>query len=418
MSTPAAQVAKITKTLVDRMQPPEAGQVFFRDAELKGFAVRITANGAKAFIVEKRIEGQVKRLTLGRYPELTVEQARKEAHKLLGKIASGANPIADKQKAALQATTLTDAFAAFLNARKALKPRTLYDYQRVMTVAFPDWQKKPIAAITKDMVAKRHLKLGKDHGEAYANLAMRFLRALFNFSIAQYEDSKGQALLRENPVIRLNQTRAWYRVERRQSVIKPHQLADWYKAVKSLKDDQLHASSALIADYLMFILFTGLRKQEAASLTWEAVDLQHRTLTVTDTKNREPLTLPITDFLDAILTDRLAARQSEYVFPGPGKTGFLIEPKRQIKKVREASGVDFTLHDLRRTYITVAESLDISAYALKRLVNHKMHNDVTAGYIVSDVERLREPMKRISDFLKQACLRGWGNSVQSCRNYP
>jgi integrase len=60
------------------------------------------------------------------------------------------------------------------------------------------------------------------------------------------------------------------------------------------------------------------------------------------------------------------------------------------------SGVSFTLHDLRRTFITIAENIDISAYALKRLVNHKMTNDVTAGYIVSDVERLRKPMEQIS----------------------
>ena len=56
----------------------------------------------------------------------------------------------------------------------------------------------------------------------------------------------------------------------------------------------------------------------------------------------------------------------------------------------------FTIHDLRRTFITIAESLDISAYAVKRLVNHKMTNDVTAGYIVSDVERLRNPMECIA----------------------
>lgn len=68
-------------------------------------------------------------------------------------------------------------------------------------------------------------------------------------------------------------------------------------------------------------------------------------------------------------------------------------------KVTEASGVAFTIHDLRRTYITIAESLDISAYALKRLVNHKMSNDVTAGYIISDVERLRDPMQRITSQL-------------------
>jgi integrase len=59
----------------------------------------------------------------------------------------------------------------------------------------------------------------------------------------------------------------------------------------------------------------------------------------------------------------------------------------------------FTLHDLRRTFITVAESLDIPAYAIKRLVNHKLSGDVTAGYIVGDVERLRAPMQRITDYL-------------------
>lgn len=68
-------------------------------------------------------------------------------------------------------------------------------------------------------------------------------------------------------------------------------------------------------------------------------------------------------------------------------------------KVIETSGVQFILHDLRRTFITIAESLDISAYALKRLINHKMNNDVTAGYIVSDAERLRKPMQLITDHL-------------------
>ena len=78
---------------------------------------------------------------------------------------------------------------------------------------------------------------------------------------------------------------------------------------------------------------------------------------------------------------------------------YLIEPRKQMTKVMIASGIEFTLHDLRRTFITVAESLDISVYAVKRLVNHKMSNDVTAGYIIADVERLREPMQKITDYL-------------------
>lgn len=73
--------------------------------------------------------------------------------------------------------------------------------------------------------------------------------------------------------------------------------------------------------------------------------------------------------------------------------------------IRALSGLSFTLHDLRRTYITIAESLDIPHYALKNLVNHKIshYGDVTAGYIISNPERLRKPMQKITDYiLKQA----------------
>ncbi|WP_245727888.1 tyrosine-type recombinase/integrase [Nitrosovibrio tenuis] len=384
---------------MDRLNAPVAGQTFTRDSELKGFAVRITTSGAKSFILEKRIDGKVKRLTLGRYPELTVEQARKEAHKLLGQIAVGSNPIAEKKQKELQATTLQKAFDDFLLARKSLKPRTLYDYKRLMKVAFLDWQNKPLVDISKEMIAKRHTKMGTENGEAYANLAMRFLRALFNFALAQYEDGNGNSILRENPVVRLTQTRAWYRVGRRQTVIKPHQLAQWYRGVVSLKNDNYSQQSALVADYLLFLLFTGLRRKEAATLKWSDVDLGGRSITISDTKNRQPLTLPLTDFLYDLLQNRKATSDSDYVFEGKGKSGYLVEPRTQVQKVIEASEVSFTLHDLRRSYITIAESIDISAYAIKRLVNHKMSSDVTAGYIVNDVERLREPMQRITDHI-------------------
>ncbi len=60
---------------------------------------------------------------------------------------------------------------------------------------------------------------------------MRVLRALFNFAAGQYEDAKGHSLIAENPVKRLSQTRAWYRVKRRQTYIKPHELAAWGKGI-------------------------------------------------------------------------------------------------------------------------------------------------------------------------------------------
>jgi len=76
--------------------------------------------------------------------------------------------------------------------------------------------------------------------------------------------------------------------------------------------------------------------------------------------------------------------------------------------ITKASGVSFCIHDLRRTFATVAESLDIPAYALKRLLNHANGTDVTAGYIVANVERLREPMQKITDFVWSIGRGKWG----------
>jgi integrase len=134
-------------------------------------------------------------------------------------------------------------------------------------------------------------------------------------------------------------------------------------------------------------------------LRWKQIDFGKRIFTITDTKNSEPLALPLSDFLYDLLAKRKEISRSEFVFPGKGDSGHIVEPKRQIQNITKASGVKSTIHDLRRTFITTAESLDIPAYALKALLNHKISGggDVTQGYIVITPERLRHPMQKITD---------------------
>lgn len=388
----------ITKSEVDNLPIPEkgsngqTGQKRYYDDKLKGFGIRVTSGGAKTFFVEKLVKRTLRRMKIGRYGELTTEQARKQAQILLGKIAQGIDPLAEERANKMRQVTLKEVMADYLKARKSLKAKTLYDYQRVLDIAFDNWKSKPLVSITKDKVTKHHEKLGKERGQAYANLAMRVLRALFNFAASQYEDAEGKSLITDNPVKRLSQTRAWYRVERRKTFIKAHELAHWYMGVQNLKNETLR-------DYLLLILFTGLRRQEAAKLEWKQVDLKAKTLKIIDTKNKETHTLPLSDYLYEILLNRKGNSTSSYVFAGTGETGYIVEPRKQMEKVIKETDIPFTVHDLRRTFITIAESLDIPAYALKRLLNHKMSNDVTAGYIIFDVERMRKPMQMITDHL-------------------
>lgn len=402
-TNPPNQSVTLTKTVIDRLSIPSAGQCFLRDAQLKGFAVRVTPSGTKSFIVEKRVNGRVRRMTLGRFGELTVEQARKQAIKLLGQVATGTDPVAEKLKRQALSIALEQAYTDYIKAKQhSLSPKTLKDYRNVMSAVFTDWQGKRLNDITRAMVAKRHRDLSQNRGEAYANLAMRLLRAVLNFAQASYDDGQGNPILQANPVAILSQTRAWNRVQRRQTVLKAHQLPAWYGAVMGLRADAVSETVVSAADFLRLVLFTGLRKQEALTLEWNQVDLEDRTFRIPDPKNHQPLTLPLSDYLHAMLTERQREAVNGYVFPGRNGVGHLVEPKRQVAQVIEFSGVPFMIHDLRRTFITIAEGLDIPVYAIKRLVDHKMSGDVTAGYIISDVERLRRPMQQISDFILDA----------------
>jgi len=132
---------KLIKSVIDKIESPlDRAQTFYRDKHLKGFALRVTHYGQKSFVIEKLIKGKVRRITLGRYGELTAEMARKEALKLLGKIATGIDPVAEKKHTNLQSITLKQAVQDYLNSRKSLKAKTLNDYRKVFELAFKNWR--------------------------------------------------------------------------------------------------------------------------------------------------------------------------------------------------------------------------------------------------------------------------------------
>src|SRR5258706_11465522 len=84
-------------------------------------------------------------------------------------------------------------------------------------------------------------------------------------------------------------------------------------------------------------------------------------LTVPRTKNGDPLELPLSNFLfDLLLTRREADPDAEWVFPGPGATGHIVESKRFYTRVGMATGIKFTLHDLRRTGRTPAHPASLT----------------------------------------------------------
>ncbi len=168
----------------------------------------------------------------------------------------------------------------------------------------------------------------------------------------------------------------------------------------------LTVKNAIVRDYLLLLLFTGLRRCEAATLQWSDVDFKGKVLTIRAeiAKNNTEHRLPLSDFLLKLLQSRFEANgTSTYVFPGRGGKHHLVDPGHVSEGVQKRCALKFMLHDLRRTFLTTAEKLEVPHYALKKLANHVSRGDVTGGYIVVDVERLRGYMAKISDHFVALC---------------
>lgn len=373
---------RLTRRQIDELPHPETGQVYYRDTTLPGFGLRVGSR-TKMYFAEGQVHGRTRRVTIGRADVFAPEVARKRALALLAEMSEGQDPNEQKRKARTEQITLATSFTNFFEARPTLSPYTVGSYQRSVRLYLKSWQKTPLTMITRQMVLKRHQEIAKAHGETTANNVMRHLRSVYNFIAATEEDFP------PNPVQILSQARAWYRERRRQTVVTALDLPMWWKAVM--------AEPEYSRDFLLLALFTGMRRGELSRLRWENVDLRARTLHLPTTKNGDPLSLPLAGFLVELLESRSrASGSSEWVFPGTGKVGHLVETKKFLARVGAGSGVAFTMHDLRRTFITIAESLDVPHYALKRLLNHRTNGDVTGGYIVINVERLRDPVEKVA----------------------
>jgi integrase len=382
-------VISLNKRAIDAIPHPDAGQILYRDATLPGFGLRVGAT-SKVFFVEGQVRRRTVRASIGRYGILTPEVARKRALKLLGEMADGRNPNEERKSKLAAKMTLKEAFDSFFD-RRPLAASSKENYRRTIDLYLSDWASRPVAEISRRMVLDRHHKIAEDNGPIMANNVMRHLRSVYNFTSAAHGE------LPPNPVAIITQARAWAPERRRRSVVPAHGLPKWWQAVQEEEE--------YVRDFLLIALFTGMRRSEIARLRWEYIDLDGRTLKVPMTKNGDPLELPLSCFLhELLLTRRDSDPEGEWVFPGRGESGHMVETKKFYARVTKRSGIKFTLHDLRRTFVTIAESLDIPHYALKRLLNHRADSDVTGGYIVIDVERLRVPVERVAGrILEMVC---------------
>lgn len=389
---------KLTKAVIERIRAPDPSgkQVIHWDSELKGFGILASGKtNTKTFIVQRRLpDGRTRRLTVGAVGEFVeLKDARDKAGERLLDLREGKDPKTERRKAVERDRTLRAALELYLKSNKQLRPRTREEYRRSATRHLADWLELPLRERTRDQVAEKYDAICEAAGPAAANNAMRALRAIWNDALDR------DITLPANPVRVLKKNR-WVKLAPRTRMVPPDRLPSFYAALDALPN-------RTAGDFLKLVLFTGLRRREAAALHWEEVGFATRVirLPAARIKGGRKLDLPMSAFARDLLIARraLGKEPGGWVFGADSASGHLEEPKFALRLVRETTDIEASTHDLRRTFITIAESADISPYALKALVNHSLGNDVTSGYVQMTAERLREPAQRVCDKMMEMC---------------
>lgn len=398
---------RLTKAGIEALPLPEKGEQIVRDAELQGFGVRVSWSGAKSYVVEKKVAGKTKRITIGRCDLISVKAAREAAITALAMMAKGVVPQAEPEPVApVKATTLQEVLNHYLAERAMrsppMKAKTAADYRKKMEKEMADWLKLPPAAVTQADIVERHAAITK-RGPTHANSVMRVARAIFNHAIDNdaFVGADGGPALVINPLVVLAKRRMWNRENRRTRTLSAETLPEWWKMVE-LDPLDWPERAEVIRDLWRLMLLTGMRYEEAGRIELDMLDLKAGIIRVKDSKNREDIQLPIATYTLGLLKARAAASRkagSKWLFPSPRRPCGYTSAGHDIRDILIAKhGLEWSPHDLRRTFATTLETFDLSDSTIKRLMGHKIQ-DVTGGYIQHDITRLRGLMQRYEDLI-------------------
>lgn len=314
---------------------PGKSRSYFRDEQCPHLWLAVTDNGAKTFFVYKRVRGKPQRTKIGRFPEVTVEKARKRADEIFGDILKGIDPNAAKRELR-HGLTLQQLFDDYIEAYAKPRKRTWEDDQEQFRRYLTGWENRKIAEIQKHHVAALHAKLGQDSGPYAANRVLALLHGLFSWA------DRDRGWKGGNPAHGLKK----FPEDRRERFLTEDELPRFFKAL-----DQ--EPSTDFQDFFRLCLFTGARRGNVQSMRWPDLDLRDATWTVPSaafkTKKTHTIVL-IPEAVEILKARKEHVEHPEWVFPSRGKSGHLEEPKLAWKRLLlRAKITDLRLHDLRRT---------------------------------------------------------------------
>lgn len=328
------------------------------DGRVPGFGIRVSKFGTKTFILTYRHRGRPRRMTIGRYPYLSLMDAREKASDALRQLGKGVDPALSAEVAEDPSYQFDAVLARFVerHCTPNNKPSTAKETARLLRKHFESaWGKRDIRDIRPTHITEVLEDLVASGRPSEANHALGVVKTLFRWSV-------DREMLADNPCDKIK---------------KP---AKHGTRARVLSDDELKAvwhaletEAYPFGEMTKLLVLTGQRRGEVSQMRWSQLDLKSATWTIPEelSKNGREHLLPLSPSAIAILKN-LPRLHDDLVFPARGNDETVISGFSRAKaRLDKLSGVeDWTLHDLRRTAATYLAKLETPPHVIERILNH------------------------------------------------
>ncbi len=375
-----------TKAAIDGLPIPEHGKrATFHDIKVTGLQLRVTSSGIKSFCVFRRVNGgNPERITLGRFPDMTIEQARRKAAEINSLIMEGKNPAEVKRRRKAE-STFAELFTEYLERHAKPRKKTWEeDVQKYNDYLHKAIGSKKLSMITREDIGHIHSAVTKSGRLIAANRVLALISSIYGWAISA-------GLWNNNPSIGIRRNKE----HSRDRFIQSDELPRFFQALSE-------EPNTTIRDYILISLLTGARRSNVLSMHWQDINFERAEWRIEETKNGTPQTVALSPEVIEILTNRKLSSSAEFVFPGHGKSGHLQEPKKGWDRILDRAGIqNLRIHDLRRTLGSWQAKTGASLAIIGKSLNHK-NQSTTAIYARLDLDPVRDSVNRATNAMLEA----------------